>query len=152
MVPTAPPPLVEPAGLRVTVLPDAVVVVVGAGFVVVVFAGAVVRLLVLGRDAGVLLGVDAAGAGAAGVAGTSRNCGWSDVSWLASCRSRLRVESAASVESLLLSFTVHAAAASATHNASGARNRRIYFVMTLLQWVTQARVLLCVGTSHARGR
>jgi len=66
--------------LRVTVLPDAVVVVVGAGLVVVVFAGVVVRPLVLGRDAGVLLGLDAAGVGSAGVAGTSRNCGWSDVS------------------------------------------------------------------------
>jgi ABC-type enterochelin transport system permease subunit len=61
------------------VLPDAVVVVVGAGLVVV-REGVVVRVLVLGRDVGVLLGVDAAGAGAAGVAGTSRSCGWSEVS------------------------------------------------------------------------
>src|SRR4051794_26291755 len=117
MVPAAPPPVEDPVGLRVTVLPDAVVVVVGAGFVVVL--GRVVVVLgreVVGRDTGVLLGVDAAGAG---VAGTSRSCGWSDVSWLASCRSRLSVESAASVVSLLLSFTVHAAEASATHNASG---------------------------------
>src|SRR5690348_4800702 len=132
MVPTAPPPLEVPAGFRVTVLPEAVVVVVGVGFFVVVGREVVVvGRLVVGRDAGVLLGVEAAGAGWAGVAGTSRSCGWSDVSWLASCRSRFRAESAARVESLLLSFTVHAAAASATHNASGARNRRIYFVMTL---------------------
>jgi len=122
MVPTA-PPLEEPAGLRVTVLPDAVVVVVGVGFLVVVGRDVVVLGRdVVGRDAGVLLGVEAAGAGAAGVAGTSRSCGWSDVSWLASCRSRLSAESAASVVSLLLSFPVQPAAASATHNASGARS------------------------------
>jgi len=71
---------------------------------------------------------------------------------LASWRSRLSAESAASVVSLLLSFTVQAAAASAAHNASGARSRRIYFVMTVLQRVTQARDLLGVETSYARGK
>src|SRR6476469_486206 len=109
MVPTAPPPLAVPGALRVTVFPDAVVVVV-----------VVVGREVVGRDVDVLRGVDAAGAGvAAGVAGTSRSCGCAAVSWLARLRSRLRAESAASEVSLLLSFTVHAATASATPSASG---------------------------------
>jgi hypothetical protein len=73
IVPTAPPPLEVPAGLRVTVFPDAVVEVVGVGFRVVVVGRVVVVVgrLVVGRDAGVLAGVEAAGAGWAGVAGTS---------------------------------------------------------------------------------
>jgi hypothetical protein len=81
IVPTAPPPLALPAGLRVTVFPDAVVEVVGVGFLVVVGRlVVVVGRLVEGRDAGVLAGVEVAGAGWAGVAGTSWSCGWSDVS------------------------------------------------------------------------
>jgi hypothetical protein len=136
IVPTAPPALEleEPLVLRVTVLPEGVVV---AGVV----RGVVVRPLVLGRVAGVVLrGLDAAGAGAgagvvtAGVAGTSRSCGCDVVSWPASARSRLSSdESRASVLSAVLSFPLQAATASAAHSASGARSRRIYFVMTSLR-------------------
>lgn len=81
IVPTEPPPD-DGVVLRVTVLPEAVVVVVGAGGATGRGAGVVARPVVLGRVVGVELvriGVDLAGAGAgagvvvAGVAGTSRS-------------------------------------------------------------------------------
>jgi hypothetical protein len=62
----------------------------------------------------------AAGVASAGVAGTSRSCGCTDVSRPAICRSRVSAESLASEVSLLLSFTVHALTDNIANIASGA--------------------------------
>src|SRR5215208_3657509 len=128
MVPTAPPPLAAavPGVFRVSVLPEAVVRVVGVGGVVAAGRGA-------GRDAAgfgvvVRIGVGA-GVSAAGVAGTSLSCGWTELSRLASSRSRFSAVSRASDVSLLLSETVHALNDSAATSANGAPRRRMYFDM-----------------------
>jgi hypothetical protein len=130
IVPTAPPPLAaaEPGALRVSVLPDAVVRVVGSGV-----AGRVV-----GRGAGfvatgfgvVRAGVGVgAGASAAGVAGTSLSWGCAALSRLAIWRSRFSAVSLASEVSLLLSETVQALNASAAAITNGAPRRRVYLDM-----------------------
>src|SRR5829696_189544 len=130
MVPTAPPPLVAavPGALRVSVLPEAVVLVVGAGGVVAAGRGA-------GREAAgfgvvVRIGVGVGGGvSAAGVAGTSLSCGCTVLSRLASSRSRFSAVSRASEVSLLLSETVHALNDSAATSANGAPKRRVYLDM-----------------------
>jgi hypothetical protein len=109
IVPTLP---AEPAAVRVTVLPLAVVVERGGVFVVVG-----VLVVVVGR------GAEALGAGFVGVAaGTSVSAGWAAVSRFASWMSLLSAESAAAVSSLL----EHAPATSANESTSDAFNRGIY--------------------------
>src|SRR5829696_4370579 len=129
MVPTAPPPLAAavPGALRVSVLPEAVVLVVGAGGVVAAGrAGRGAGRVAAGFGVVVRIGV---GASAAGVAGTSFSCGCTALSRLASSRSRLSAVSRASEVSLLLSETVHALNASAATSANGAPKRRVYLDM-----------------------
>jgi len=112
-------------GVRVTVLPLAVVDRVG-----------VLDLVGAGRDGVVVRGLvaEAEGAGAGVlVAGTSFNAGFAAVSALASCMSRLSVESCASVSFFF--SPLHAAtatSASTAGTATNARARCIYFDMGLL--------------------
>src|SRR5215207_558647 len=130
MVPTAPPPLAAavPGALRVSVLPEAVVLVVGAGGVVAGRAGRGAGREAAGFGVVVRIGVGA-GASAAGVAGTSLSCGCTALSRLASSRSRFSAVSRASEVSLLLSETVHALNDSAATSANGAPKRRVYLDM-----------------------
>jgi hypothetical protein len=118
-----------PGALRVSVLPDAVVRVVGSGVVVAGREGRVAGFVATGF--GVVRAGAGAGAGvsAAGVAGTSLSCGCAALSRLAIWRSRFRAVSRASEVSLLLSETVQALNASAATNTNGAPRRRVYLDM-----------------------
>src|SRR6185437_2410549 len=112
-----------PAELVVTELPDGVVVgAAGAGADDV--GGLVLGFVLAG--AGRRAGAGAAGAAvdALSAGGTSFSCGCAALSAFASCRSRVSVESCASVPFLPLSL-LHAPATNATDRANGARTREM---------------------------